>query len=112
MNRKLHDKILTAVVIAIAIAMFSGVAYFIYKSEKKYEAIRKADNELGRKIRNAQCRVLRENNIDLIGVTCSPIEGDIWEVKTLTGRFIQVHKSRITPNGENNLIIPYKKEAK
>lgn len=104
----MKDKLFKTLSVLTILGVISFAIHTLHEDNKAFDKRMKKLDKIRLEKKNAQCRVLRENDTDLYGRTCRPLEGDIWEVQTLSGVFVQVHKSRIAPNEQNNLIIPYK----
>ena len=102
---------ITSILGVIAIfAILAGFGYFVHKdgeAMKKRIAEHRAFRE---RIKNAECKVLRENDTPLVGVKCVKIVKDYYRITTLTGVRVDVHSSRVLPNGTNGLLKPYRGE--
>ena len=71
---------------------------------KSIESQRKLDLA----IKNAQCRVLRENDSDLIGKRCTKLKNGNVSIITLTDMEVEAHPSRVIYKEENELLKPYR----
>ena len=55
-------------------------------------------------------KIMLPNGCPLVGVKCVKIVKDYYRITTLTGVRVDVHSSRVLPNGTNGLLKPYRGE--
>lgn len=105
---KLSDKLIPIIGVTAVVSLLVAFGFTIHSDSKRDNA-RWAEIKANKIIRaNAECKVLREKDTPLIGVTCVKLSKDLYRIKTMSGVRVEVHSSRVVPNGENGLLKPYK----